>query len=216
MNGMPFFVFVLEGTNVRGTAGNRVRFILEKKKGGRDVGYFYCNGKDFFYPYILEGFFFSPDHPTQKELKLAEFFGKQIPQHLSKQYVKEPYDPQLHNLIYSFEHFLTRRFFARWMYSLLFFLNKKRCLKCTKCKICIEVCPVKNIRSNKKGYPVWRQKCILCMHCALKCPEKAIFTALQLPIFRIFMIYNIRRALKNPEIDRVPALIKKGQIVKEK
>ncbi|MCL2485155.1 MAG: EFR1 family ferrodoxin [Endomicrobia bacterium] len=45
--------------------------------------------------------------------------------------------------------------------------------KCTKCGLCVSICPVKNI--SMKAYPVFDgNKCQLCLRCISYCPEKAI------------------------------------------
>ncbi len=44
--------------------------------------------------------------------------------------------------------------------------------KCTKCRICIETCPVKNIVMY--DFPEHKKKCQLCMRCVMFCPTEAI------------------------------------------
>lgn len=45
--------------------------------------------------------------------------------------------------------------------------------KCTKCMLCVKICPVKNI--EMKEYPVFGiTKCQICMRCISYCPENAI------------------------------------------
>lgn len=46
--------------------------------------------------------------------------------------------------------------------------------KCTSCGICVQNCPAGNIRFNKKMKPRFGFKCLMCMRCIYKCPEKAI------------------------------------------
>ncbi|MBN2545485.1 MAG: EFR1 family ferrodoxin [Spirochaetes bacterium] len=44
--------------------------------------------------------------------------------------------------------------------------------RCTKCGICINLCPVQNIIMN--DYPIYLDKCQLCQRCMIYCPENAI------------------------------------------
>jgi len=45
---------------------------------------------------------------------------------------------------------------------------------CTSCGICVNNCPEKNIRFNKKNKPVFGLNCMMCMRCIYNCPEKTI------------------------------------------
>lgn len=49
--------------------------------------------------------------------------------------------------------------------------------KCTKCGICLKVCPVGIVQFNESGFPKIEAKasarCIKCGHCVLFCPESA-------------------------------------------
>jgi ferredoxin len=45
--------------------------------------------------------------------------------------------------------------------------------RCTSCGICLEVCPVENIRLES-GRPVWLHHCEQCMGCIQHCPTGAI------------------------------------------
>lgn len=51
--------------------------------------------------------------------------------------------------------------------------------RCTKCKICVEICPVKNI--VMEGFPAHKNKCQLCMRCIMFCPTEAI----RIPLVKI-------------------------------
>ena len=44
--------------------------------------------------------------------------------------------------------------------------------KCTKCKICIEICPLDNI--VMADFPGHKNKCEMCMRCVMFCPSEAI------------------------------------------
>jgi ferredoxin/flavodoxin len=46
--------------------------------------------------------------------------------------------------------------------------------KCTKCGLCIKLCPVDNISFAGDGYPVWNRKCQQCLRCITYCPTDAI------------------------------------------
>ena len=45
--------------------------------------------------------------------------------------------------------------------------------KCTACGICVQVCPVNNIKIEAK-HPVWQHHCERCMACIQWCPSEAI------------------------------------------
>ena len=45
--------------------------------------------------------------------------------------------------------------------------------KCTGCSLCADVCPVGNIRMEKKR-PIWRHRCEHCVACISYCPAAAI------------------------------------------
>jgi ferredoxin len=44
---------------------------------------------------------------------------------------------------------------------------------CTSCGICVEICPVNNIKLEE-GIPQWQHKCQQCLACINFCPEKCI------------------------------------------
>lgn len=44
---------------------------------------------------------------------------------------------------------------------------------CSSCGLCEKICPVKCIQL-KEGKPVWKGKCLQCLACINRCPEKAI------------------------------------------
>jgi len=46
--------------------------------------------------------------------------------------------------------------------------------KCTKCGLCLKLCPVDNISFGGDGYPVWTRKCEQCLRCITYCPTGAI------------------------------------------
>lgn len=46
--------------------------------------------------------------------------------------------------------------------------------KCTRCKICVDVCPVGAIEIDNQGKAFITEKCTLCKLCVKECPENAI------------------------------------------
>ncbi len=46
--------------------------------------------------------------------------------------------------------------------------------KCTKCGICVEVCPTNIIKIGKNGPRTIAKACIRCGHCTAVCPEEAL------------------------------------------
>ncbi|MFH1414814.1 MAG: EFR1 family ferrodoxin [Elusimicrobiota bacterium] len=64
--------------------------------------------------------------------------------------------------------------------------------KCTKCGICSDLCPVKNITFSRETGPGWGKNCEQCMRCIHLCPEKAI---------QWFSVTKKRRRYKNPTIE---------------
>lgn len=59
--------------------------------------------------------------------------------------------------------------FRKFMTAKGFWVEQDICIKCGKCT---EVCPVGNIKLNP--YPVWDNKCQMCVACLNKCPVAAI------------------------------------------
>ena len=45
---------------------------------------------------------------------------------------------------------------------------------CVHCGKCVKLCPVNNIRVNKRGKIKFGGKCIMCMRCAMFCPKNSI------------------------------------------
>ena len=204
---LPVFVFVVYGT-YRGGTCTLIRNILMRKKG-KEVGYFHCYGADYFLGYLNEGYLFSPDHPTCEELNSAEAFGKEIAARCSgKEYTNQKEDPI--SLLYQVERLLMNRFLVNHILTQLFTVDKKTC---TKCDICIELCPTKNVTKDEKGFPTWGRHCLLCFSCQMKCPEDAIGSLLdwaKQPLFRVLVRRNIDKALKDPSIDHVKVIHSHG------
>ncbi len=204
--GLPAFVFVVHGT-YRGDTGNTIRHVLARK-GPQEVGYFHCYGADFFLGYLNEGYLFSADHHTAGELAQAEDFGLEVAARLAgKEYVR-PKDDPAPPMLYRLERFLVNRWLTREVFSRLFGVHVG---KCNGCDVCVEVCPTGNITKDKGGRPVWGRDCLLCLTCQLKCPEEAITSPVSWPLFRPFMIHNVRQAARDPAIDHARVIHIRGQ-----
>lgn len=198
-------MFLLHGINP-GTTGNIIRKILERK-GGREIGYTYFKGADYFIGYLQRGFLFSPENPTEEELKRARQFGGEIVSHISeKEYIK-PEKDHFPPIVFSIERMITNRFFTKHLYSRFFKVDKNQC---TSCEICVEQCPKKNITLDKNGMPGWGRDCNLCFYCEMKCPEDVISSSADWLIFAPFINYNIRWASKDPSIEQVRVKHSKG------
>jgi len=46
--------------------------------------------------------------------------------------------------------------------------------KCTKCGLCVQTCPMKNIYLSKKNTIKFHHHCEMCMRCSFNCPKDAI------------------------------------------
>lgn len=209
LNGMPFFVFLLYGTET-GTAGNIIRNILSRK-GGKEIGYEKFKGADYFLGYIQRGHLFSPDNPTESELKHAEQFGQDLVSRISeKEYIKPEIDA-LPPPVYLFERLITTRSQVKQIYSRFFKVDKD---KCTSCKICIQNCPKNNISFDDNDLPVWDRDCIACFYCEMKCPVDAITSPLDWSIMAPLINYNVARNMKEPSVENVKVVHKKGRTVR--
>ncbi len=194
--GKPFFVFVVHGA-VLGDAGNVVRRSLEDH-GGKEIGYSRYFGADYFLGYLKRGYLLSPNHPKPDEIAQAELFGREIAARLGgKEYRRAEYDAPT-RVVYRVERSLINRLFVRQMYSRLFRVDRK---KCTSCGLCMKLCPTRNISEDKRGHPVWDRGCILCFSCEMKCPKDAINSPVTWFLFRPFMIYNLWRAARDPNVE---------------
>jgi flavodoxin/ferredoxin len=206
LDGLPAFAFVLQGT-YRGSAGNIIRRALARK-GADEMGYFHCYGADYALFYLKAGYLFSPDHPTEEELAQAKVFGREVAARFAgKQYVRSKDDPPL-PVVYRLERFLTNRWLARKVYSRLFRVDAE---SCTACGICVELCPTGNIAEGEDGRPVWGRDCLLCLTCEMKCPEDAIASPANWPLFHPFVTCNVRRAVRDPALDHVRVIHSRGR-----
>ncbi|MFC2061314.1 EFR1 family ferrodoxin [Elusimicrobiota bacterium] len=64
--------------------------------------------------------------------------------------------------------------------------------KCTKCGLCVKLCPVYNVKMDKDEKPEWDHRCEQCVRCIHLCPEEAI---------QWFSLTKKRRRYKNPRIE---------------
>lgn len=211
IKGKKFFVFVLHGA-YKGKTGNVIRKIL-RKKGGEEVGYFFCKGADIVYLYLKEGYLYSPDSPTEKDVREAEKFGQEVVDFLkdNKKYKIPPFDPDVSSFVFRLERFLSNQWLVKNFYSRFFKVDRK---KCTRCGLCIKNCPTKNIKKDKEGYPVWGRNCLSCLMCEMNCPKEAIKCAFDWKIFSPFIKYNLRYYNKDKNLKYIKVKLKNGCIKK--
>ena len=207
LNGLASFVFVVHGT-YRGDAGTMMRRTLARK-GAREVGYLHCRGADYFLGYLKQGYFFSPGNPTAEELAQAELFGREVVAHLAGQPYAGPEDDRSPAAVYRLERFFMNRWLVKQIYSRLFTVDAK---KCNACGLCMKHCPTGNITKDRSEHPVWGRNCLLCLTCEAECPQDAVTSPVSWPLFTPFMIYNVRRASKDPALDHARVIHKHGRI----
>jgi flavodoxin/Pyruvate/2-oxoacid:ferredoxin oxidoreductase delta subunit len=205
-NGLPAFVFVLYGT-YRGDTSTTVRRLLARK-GAKEVGYFHCQGVDYFLGYLKVGYLFSPGHPIEGELAQAKQFGQAIAAHVDGKEYAKPDEDLRPAAIYRMERFLVNRWVTNHIFSRFFSADAK---KCTRCGLCIKVCPISNIKEDKEKYPVWGRNCMACFTCELKCPKDAVSSPIDWPIFRPLLLYNVLRASRDPLLDHVRVIHTNGR-----
>jgi flavodoxin/ferredoxin len=203
--GRPAFVFVVHGA-YRGNTGNTIRRAL-RQNGAKEIGFFACYGADFFLGYLKQGWLLSPDHPTARELEGASAFGRDVVARLAgAPYAPPPEDPPAH-WMYRLERFLGNRWIVRHVYSRAFTVSAA-CRPA--CDVCIRQCPVQNIRRGERGELIWGRDCLMCLSCEMNCPEDAITSAVSRAIFRPFIAYNVRMALRDPALDSAPVKHERG------
>ncbi len=135
---------------------------LEKK------GYKIIGSKDFIMPnnFLL----------VETENKKQEKLNKTIPlvEEFASSIIADKADIVKGGLVYSlffaFTSFLVNTW--RWKLSQKIFGFKINNKICTKCGLCVQICPKNNITMN--GYPVFKGNCELCLRCVSYCPAKAI------------------------------------------
>jgi flavodoxin/NAD-dependent dihydropyrimidine dehydrogenase PreA subunit len=207
MAGFPAFAFVLHAT-YRGDGGNDLCRGLAQK-GARLVGYLHSYGAGTFYGYFKHGYQFSPGHPSTEELARAEAFGQETAERAASQAAAVVLDEPRLAAIYRLERSLIGQWLTRNVYSRLFRVNKA---KCTGCGRCVQECPVDNISMNADKHPVWGRECILCLYCEMNCPEEAVSSPVNLPIFLPFLKYNMHAGSHDPKLDHRRATVDHGRL----
>ncbi len=135
---------------------------LEKK------GYKIIGSKDFVMPnnFLL----------VETENKKQEKLNKTIPlvEEFASSIIKDKADivkgGTVYSLFFAFTSFLVNTW--RWKLSQKIFGFKINNKICTKCGLCVQICPKNNITMN--GFPVFNGNCELCLRCVSYCPAKAI------------------------------------------
>jgi len=209
LGGIPAFVFIVHGSHRIDTA-NWLRRTLERKEA-REVGYFHCRGEAHVLPLLREGYLFSPNRPSEAELREAKSFGEAIAERAAgAQYVRPPLEPKP-PLIYRLERLLASRWLMQHVYSRLFRVDSS---KCTACGLCMEVCPTGNITRDPRGFPQWDRRCLVCLTCEMKCPEEAITSALSRSfpgvLIRWLFRYNVRQWVREGELTYVRVIHRRG------
>ena len=80
-----------------------------------------------------------------------------------------PWRPGILNFIKFWSVKIDKRLFP-WI-GKKFFADKS---KCTKCGLCIKLCPVGNISTDEDKLPKWSDNCQQCLRCINYCPSAAI------------------------------------------
>jgi len=168
LKGKFVFLFITTGGHPTNTLIRMAK--LFEKKGATVIATFQAFGYDTYPPYIgqdrMKG------HPTKRELKEAERFGRDLPGRLEKILSGD------RSLLPGFK----REYGKFFRLSLILkppiiglILPKKTIIqeKCTRCGLCAEKCPVGNI--ELRPFPEFGKKCIYCYLCERICPEEAIF-----------------------------------------
>lgn len=210
LKGKPFFVFVLFGA-YRGRTGNFIRNILNNK-GGKEIGYFFCKGADIVYLYLKEGCLYSPNNPTEEDLRMTERFANRVIDFFAgKEYKIQPFDKDVPSVIFRIERFLSNKWLVRNFYSRFFKADKKKCIRCG---LCVKNCPMKNIAKDKDGYPKWGRNCLSCLMCEMNCPKEAIKCAFDWKIFLPFIKYNLNYYRKDRNLNCIKIKLKNGHIMR--
>ena len=207
LKGMAYFTFILYGT-YRFDTDIIINKILSSKNAYQ-IGCYHCYGEDYFLGYLKRGFLFSPNHPTSQELEKAEVFGREVISNYKNNLPVKSDDEQKPKVINRIQRFSVNQWLSKNILNKFFKVNRN---KCNSCGICIKECPTENISMDEDKHPTWGSNCILCLYCELKCPKEAISTPVNWLIFKPFLIYNVQKALRDPEIDNLPIKLIKGQV----
>lgn len=211
--GRSVFAFTLNAT-YRGAALDRLRAAL-RRAGGREIGVFSCRGEGRFLGYTRLGVQFSPGHPTDAELDAAFEFGRSLPAAHAAAWCGEPApetppDPPTH-WVYALERALVTPWSGHHIYSRFFRADPVRCTRCGKCA---RICPTRNIAWEKDRLPTWGRDCIVCLTCAEVCPEAAVRSPVDWPVFRPLLRYNVARAGRDPGIEHVRVELRRGKVMR--
>ncbi|MDR2617030.1 MAG: EFR1 family ferrodoxin [Endomicrobium sp.] len=94
-------------------------------------------------------------------------------------------------LCFTITSFITDRWKSNLFQKIVKFKVKEN--KCTRCGLCAQICPTKNI-VIKENYPIFKaQNCQICMRCISYCPQQAI---------KSFLIRKTYRALTDQEFKK--------------
>jgi len=213
LTGRSVFSFCLHGT-YRGAGLNRARDAL-LRAGGTEIGAFACHGGGGFYPYMRRGWTFSAGHPDEKDLADARSFGASLVSlHAAVrrgETVPLPArDPRTHPM-YAIERLAAHPWLARVFYYRFIRAIPERC---TRCGLCARLCPAHAITWARGERPVWGPECMLCLNCVTVCPEAAVVCPIDWALFRPFISWNVKRALRDPLLDRAPVALRRGKAVR--
>ena len=210
IEGKPVFYFLIHGSHAFDAVNSLRHFVAQR--GAKDVGYFHCYGEAYFLGHLREGYLFSPDHPSKSELEHATAFGIDVARRATEGQLVSAKDEPKPLLAYRLERCMMSRWLVDNVYSRLFKADPD---KCNACGLCVNVCPVRNIKKNEDGQPVWGRNCLYCLSCEMQCPEDAISSAISRPVPRMlirpFLRYNVKNWAREPELDHVAVLHRHGQ-----
>lgn len=207
---MPAFCFLVYGSHTFDTV-NWLRHALAGL-GTKDAGYFYCQGEARYLGHLMEGYLFSPDHPSPDDLERATAFGIDVAQRAGEgRYLPITDEPKA-PLIYQIERVTTSRWLVEQVYSRLFRVNHDRC---TACGICMETCPTKNMEKDEREHPRCGRHCLFCLSCEMNCPEDAISSAISRPglstLAHPFLRYNVSHWVRESELDHIRVVHRHGR-----
>lgn len=205
LEGKHFFIFITYGTETGKAPLEAYRLL--KKKGGRHIGTMVSRGKDLYLPYLQRGAFFSPDSPTDDELRqVAEWTRKLSTKIVSGEEVPFTFKSSL-SINYRFQQLTLQRFLARQFYSRFFKVKTDACISCGKCE---KSCPTGNVLLQN-GHPRWNRNCILCLNCEMNCPVEAIVSPFDWALFSPFLHANVKSS-KKKGVPWTPVNFAKGKV----
>jgi flavodoxin/ferredoxin len=206
-NKIKSFAFLLNGSYAWNAGAMLKKAML--KRGFSICGWFYNNGAGYFLPYNKLGCLASPDSPTSEDLARAQKFGYDIGTASSANtWPEQTISPPI---IYRLEQVMTKRVMIRSVFQKLFYLNKRKCIKCG---ICIKGCPVHNLNRSSEGFPHWNRSCIMCLSCESHCPENAILSPVNWPVMKPLIKYNVKKIMDDPALGKIKIRHQHGKIEK--